>query len=201
MAMRRSRTLTTMAIRQIQHYKEDLWVHEEFHPYAKDLNEKIIKESSDFRWFEHNDPLMKNIDGTFTNVKALQTSGMPTKCGKNLSLLNEWILNIISVKGLAGGINMFTPSIWLSRYNEGDFTVPHYHVPCSYAFVYFVKSPKGSSPLDLSTSGKKIKAEEGKVVIFPGFMRHHVPKNKCKDRITAAGNIIPIGVVGPDSRL
>ena len=68
MAMRRSRTLTTMAIRQIQHYKEDLWVHEEFHPYAKDLNEKIIKESSDFRWFEHNDPLMKNIDVTFTNV-------------------------------------------------------------------------------------------------------------------------------------
>ena len=58
-----------------------------------------------------------------------------------------------------------------------------------FSFVYFIKCPKGSSPLVFTKSGKKIKAEEGKIVIFPGWLRHHVPKNKCEGRITMAGNI------------
>ena len=44
-------------------------------------------------------------------------------------------------------------------------------------------------PLVLTTSGKKIKAQEGKVIIFPSNVRHHVPKNRCDGRITLAGNI------------
>ena len=44
-------------------------------------------------------------------------------------------------------------------------------------FVYFIQCPRGSSPLVFSTSGKRVKAEEGKVVIFPGNIYHHVPKN------------------------
>ena len=57
-------------------------------------------------------------------------------------------------------------------------------------FVYFVNAPKGASPLVFTTSGKKIKAEAGKVVIFPGTMYHHVPKNKCKNRVILAGNMV-----------
>ena len=34
-----------------------------------------------------------------------------------------------------------------------------------------------------------MKAEEGKVVIFPGNVFHHVPKNNCDGRIVLAGNI------------
>ena len=45
------------------------------------------------------------------------------------------------------------------------------------------------SPLVFTTSGKKIKAEEGKVVIFSGDILHHVPKNRCNNRIVLAGNI------------
>ena len=65
----------------------------------------------------------------------------------------------------------------------------HAHHPSAYSFVYFLRCPKGSSPLIFTTSGKRIKAEEGKVVIFPGNLKHHVPKNKCYDRIVLAGNI------------
>ena len=58
-----------------------------------------------------------------------------------------------------------------------------------YAFVYFVNSPKGSSPLVFTTSGKRIKPEEGKILIFPPQLFHHVPKNKCDGRITLSGNV------------
>ena len=37
---------------------------------------------------------------------------------------------------------------------------------------------------------KKIKAEAGKIVVFPGTIRHCVPKNNCKNRLVLAGNII-----------
>ena len=79
---------------------------------------------------------------------------------------------------------------WLAWYREEEFAIPHHHHPAAYAFVYFVKCPKGSSPLIFTTSGKRIKAEEGKVVIFPGNLCHHVPKNKCDGRIVLAGNIL-----------
>ena len=59
-----------------------------------------------------------------------------------------------------------------------------------WSFVYFIDCPRGSSPLVFSDSGKRIKAEEGKLVIFPGHLRHHVPKNKCEGRIVLAGNCI-----------
>ena len=76
------------------------------------------------------------------------------------------------------------------RYDKGDYTQTHHHSFVLYAFVYFIKTPKGSSPLVFTKSGKKIKAEEGKVVIFPGVLRHHVPKNRCDDRIIVAGNVV-----------
>ena len=40
-----------------------------------------------------------------------------------------------------------------------------------------------------STTGRKIKPNEGTVVIFPSIMKHHVPPNKCEDRIVLAGNL------------
>ena len=58
---------------------------------------------------------------------------------------------------------------------------------CSYAHDNI--HSKDSSSLFFPTSGKKIKAEEGKVVIFPGNVRHSVPPNKCDNRIVVAGNI------------
>ena len=47
----------------------------------------------------------------------------------------------------------------------------HYHHPhSSLVFVYFVNTPKGSSPLVFPTSGKKVKAEAGTLVIHPGVL-------------------------------
>ena len=39
-------------------------------------------------------------------------------------------------------------------------------------------------------SGKKVKAEDGKLVIFPAHVRHSVPKNKCKNRVSLIGNVL-----------
>ena len=80
--------------------------------------------------------------------------------------------------------------MWFARYNKNDSCTSHDHLPFAlFSFVYFVNTPKGSSPLVFTTSGKKIKAEEGKVVIFPACVYHDVPPNECDGRIVMAGNV------------
>ena len=158
-------------------------IHIHQHPFYKSINEKLIEECKNFTFTRN----IKNPDGRFTNVRALQTFNnieSPT-----LSLINNWILSILQGKY---GFNSSIHEKWISHYNKGDHTIRHDHVPATFAFNYFIKTPPGSSPLIFSTSGKKIKAEEGKLVIFYGNVEHHVPKNRCDGRITMAGNIYPI---------
>jgi len=158
-------------------------IHIHQHPFYKSINEKLIEECKNFTFTRN----IKNPDGRFTNVRALQTFNnieSPT-----LSLINNWILSILQGKY---GFNFSIHAKWISHYNKGDYTIRHGHVPATFAFNYFIKTPPGSSPLIFSTSGKKIKAEEGKLVIFHGNVKHHVPKNRCDDRIIMSGNIHPI---------
>ena len=153
------------------------------HPFYKSINEKLIEDCKNFPFTRN----IRNPDGSFTNVRALQTFNdieSPT-----LSLINNWILSILQGKY---GFNSSIHEKWISHYNKGDHTIRHDHVPATFAFNYFIKTPPGSSPLIFSTSGKKIKAEEGKLVIFYGNVEHHVTKNRCDGRITMAGNIYPI---------
>ena len=61
---------------------------------------------------------------------------------------------------------------WAACLDKGQGQhVEHDHYPhCTIVFVYFVNTPKGSSPLVFPTSGKKVKAEAGTLVIHPGVL-------------------------------
>ena len=169
--------------------KERLNVQIEKHPYSESLNEKLLEDCHNFDFLRD----VRNIDGGDTNVKALQTSGPISS--KSIDLIQDWILNLLKHRfpghpgGKSAGFSVINR--WLARYNKDDYTRPHTHKPAFQSFVYFVKSPKGSSPLVFSTSNKKIQPLEGVVVLFDGGMRHHVPPNKCEDRVVLAGNIVP----------
>ena len=167
--------------------RENVEIWTEYHPYYQSLNKKLIEESKEFSF-------VKNFicdDGAPTNIKALQTHNdieSPT-----LSLITQWIVSLMLGKYNASyTIN----DRWMTKYNKGDYTLSHSHQPFAFAFNYFIKSPKGSSPLVLTTSGKRVKSDEGKVVIFPAGVWHHVPQNKCEGRMTLAGNIYYNNILG-----
>ncbi len=109
----------------------------------------------------------------------------------NVDVVIKWVRDTLYEKysWLAQNHKFIDIESWFAVYNKGDFTARHDHYMSEFSWVYFVKSPRGSSPLVFSTSGKRIKAEEGRVVIFPGCLKHEVPKNKCCDRIVLAGNV------------
>ena len=163
-------------------YREKLEIWIDDHPYYESLNKKILRDSLTFD-YEYSQRLS---GGYPSNVRAEKTVDIRIS-SPSLEILYEWILNII--RGEYREIKFVMYNGWIAKYKEGEDTLSHNHIPASFSFVYFVQCPKGSSPLIFTTSGKRIKAEEGKVVIFPGNMSHYVPKNKCDGRVVVAGNV------------
>jgi hypothetical protein len=174
--------------------REDLYFVTEVHPYSDELNSRILEECKSLNFITD----YWNADGGFTNIMALQTH--PFRCDKDfynqfasMGLLVDWIyditINATKKEAYRDVGKLHIDHIWVAKYNKGDWTKSHHHHPAIYSFVYFVKSPKGSSPLVFTRSGKRIKAEDGKLVLFPGDLRHHVPKNRSDGRVVLAGNI------------
>ena len=164
----------------------------EKHPYYDSLNKKLMKDLESLEFFTP-DSFLK-----YTNIQGLQTiSVKEKKRTSSMVLILEWVTQLLNNHigfSLRTGAEEFGGkvkyNVWFAKYNKGDYTKVHHHLPAALlGFVYFVNSPPGSSPLVFSTSGKKIKAEEGKVVIFPSSIKHGVPFNRCKNRIIMAGNI------------
>ena len=130
----------------------------------------------------------------FTNVQGKRTCNIYDQ-SSNIKRLVSWILDEYRYDKT---IQLWSPDdklvqrrvgCWFARYNKGDYTYSHAHKPHTWSWVYFINCPKGSYPLIFTTSGKKVKAEEGKVVIFDAQVLHEVPKNKCDNRVVCAGNI------------
>ena len=171
--------------------RENCEVIVEKHPYSESLNKKLMGDIKDFYFYSPEDTR------NYTNVIATQHNVKSEDKTKSMQLIENWVSSLLdraylssflsAPKEYGARLNM---NIWFAKYNKGDYTLDHCHRNYAlYAFVYFVNCPKGSSPLVFTTSGKKIKAEEGKIVIFPPQLYHHVPKNKCDGRITLSGNV------------
>ena len=80
-------------------------------------------------------------------------------------------------------------NFWGNVYKKGDYAQYHDHLYYDFSFAYFVKAKWYDSPLVFTDSGKKIRPKEGRYVIFPACLKHHVPKHRYNhDRITLSGN-------------
>tara|TARA_B100001113_G_scaffold239026_1_gene196491 strand:- start:224 stop:802 length:579 start_codon:yes stop_codon:yes gene_type:complete len=122
-----------------------------------------------------------------TNVKAKMTK-WDTKT-RGISLLSEIVVNRLIFEYRDHGYNLQSNNCWFAKYDMGEYTSSHNHIPSVFSFVYFLKSPTGSSPLVFTNSNMEIEPKEGRLVMFPSILYHHVPPNNCNDRVVLAGNI------------
>ena len=79
--------------------------------------------------------------------------------------------------------------LWGQYYKKGAYQISHYHSHSDWAFVYYVNTPEGSSPLVFDKSEKKVYSKAGEVIIFPGWLIHNVPENKGEGRSVISGNL------------
>ena len=133
----------------------------------------------------------KDVQNRQTNVKATMT---------------EWNIDSFEILNLKNYILDFLNSqyffvnkrnqkfsfinIWGNIYRNGDYTIEHDHLFSTFSIVYFLKSNIKDSPLIFLPFQTNIEPEEGKIVIFPSYIRHEVPEHTSNDtRITLSGNI------------
>ena len=172
--------------------KENLDIIVEKYPYADSLNEKLMVEFGEIASQVYKRPKENINSDYYTNIVGAKfgiSNDGPSK------LISNWVVNIIKNKihnDNSQPIVYDDRGMWFAIYDEGDYARSHHHIPHAlFSWVYFVNCPRGSSPLVFTSTNKRIKAEEGKLILFPSCMKHHVPKNKCKDRITLVGNMLP----------
>lgn len=166
---------------------ENLEVEVYHHPDYQSINEDLMSDLSKLTFYSHENTL------NYTNIKGDQIDFRDSK-PRGVCFIEDWVYEIIANK-LRDFVNPFhfRFSTWASKLNRGQETIEHGHMCFSiFAFVYFVNAPEGASPLVFPTSGREIKAEPGKLVLFPGPLRHKVPVNNCDNRITIASNVIII---------
>jgi len=80
-------------------------------------------------------------------------------------------------------------NLWTVVYNKGDFTWPHHHGDFI-SIVFCLEDGGRSHPIIFTDSDLEIEMHSGKMVIFPGHIKHHVPVYRYnKPRIMLACNI------------
>jgi len=124
---------------------------------------------------------------------------------EELDLLFEWIEGLIPriafLFAVGHGDNEYDSQIlgfnpnsfeicesWGIHYNRGEGVWFHNHFPYNISFVYYVKTPEGSSPLILDN--EEMFLEEGQIVFFLGHQFHCVEKNNVDGRCIIAGNLL-----------
>ena len=82
-------------------------------------------------------------------------------------------------------------NFWANVYSKGEYAKPHCHRPNDFSFAYFVKAKWYDSPLVFTDTGVSIRPKEGRFVIFPAYLQHHVPKHRFNEtRVTLSGNYL-----------
>ncbi len=160
---------------------EKLQIEEYNYPFADKVNpllESEIKKAWDVRGHRPS-----NIHAHFTGFDFERNN----KLAQNLSC---WVNDLIRRDFIQGAVDLKCVELWGVLYKEGDYITEHNHSPSLYSFSYYVNAPKGSSPLVFVTSGRKIKPEAGKVVIFESRLKHKVLPNKVNGRCIISGNFI-----------
>jgi len=153
------------------------------HPYHETLNTELIKDAGNA---DYGVPYAQNAGASHIHARM---SAYTTR-SRSIDLLSSWMRSLLYRRySWLSKEKIEICNTWFNRYDVDDYATSHDHIPFPFSFNYFIKCPKGAAPFVFTGSGKRIKPEEGKVIIFPSCIRHHVPKNKCKDRIVLAGDI------------
>jgi len=127
-----------------------------------------------------------------TNVKAKMSHW---KIWSKTDLFNKFLTNIgeevISLPWTADEFGSFIyTSAWTSVYTKGDYTKIHNHSPSYISIIASLDDGEYPHPVIFSDSNTEIEMITGRVLIFPGYIRHHVPVyHGDKPRIIFAGNL------------
>jgi uncharacterized protein (TIGR02466 family) len=154
----------------------------------------------------------------FSDGETIKTLGTKFEVHKepNLQFLVDFIEHHCKIYwkecGYTNSVDPYITLMWGILTSKGGFTAPHNHNPWPIAGAFYVNADYGSGDLFLENPlevllGKqpidmdgpkiyteKIRVKSGKLVLFPGWMRHHSQANTTNEQRLvlgfAAGSIL-----------
>tara|TARA_A100001011_G_scaffold399877_1_gene510721 strand:- start:541 stop:1107 length:567 start_codon:yes stop_codon:yes gene_type:complete len=132
--------------------------------------------------FKHD--YFKEIENTFSNI----IKQLPSASYEGANASNPRFDNLTAHCNHDDRLTLELSSIWGQIYGKGAYQVSHTHLPSHWSFVLFVNCPEGSSPLIFGDNDLKVHPRPNYGVVFPGWVRHYVPKNFGVERSVVSGN-------------
>ena len=159
------------------------------------INEKLQIEEYNYPLYRKNNPIFRSIIENEEKVDHSNCKSKMTKWDlhfkhKEISDFINWVIDITEdsmIRPYNGYFSLMCVNSWGLICNKGNYVEEHRHERSSFSFVYYINSPKGSSPLVFTTSGHEVKPQEGKLVVFNSALLHCVPINKCDARYSLIG--------------
>jgi hypothetical protein len=90
-------------------------------------------------------------------------------------------------------LDLFVADCWAAVYEEEDHTLPHTHFPADFSVVTYLDADPGCAPIVFDDT-ISVQPVSGVMLLFPGLLKHSVPKNKGK-RTVVAMNLYKIPTV------
>lgn len=164
----------------------------------------MMASSSDFYYWikipdtTFNDDIIKLIDSSkdemqhTTNVKAKMTN-YHLGNDDRLNILKTYILDFAKYatkERFNSEKNFVIDCMWGMAYEENNHTIEHVHWPATWSACYYINSPKNSPGLYFTDLKEELPIENGMLVLFPGWVRHGVKKQKFEGtRYAVAANL------------
>ena len=141
-----------------------------------------------------------------SNVKADMTSWFMHETDKDFEIIANKAIEIAHDNS-PSAVALATYDCWGAVYKKGDWSKNHDHWPQIWSWVYNVECCDDCAPLVFHDSrddvnsdhAYSLKPKSGRFTMFPGWIKHSVPKHDCDhDRIIVAGNISadPYHIIG-----
>ena len=157
--------------------REKLEVKEYFYPFAEKINPYLYEIISSL---PYDSELQRKVTSQ-KMVRWIRNDKMYIE-NKKLSLIEKWISQIVYDSFVYNKRDpVYCYEMWGLIYEDESKIEVHSHPDSLYSCSYYVNAPKGSAPLIFTTSNHKIKAEEGKLIVFDGRLDHHVPRSKINN--------------------
>jgi len=162
------------------------------------INEKLLIKEYFYPSYRKNNPIFESIILKEKKIEFARCHAQMTQRNirsRELRDLILWIVNITydnmvkPYEYISSAYNLQCHINWGLICDQGDGLEEHRHTPAQFSFVYYIKCPKGSSPLVFTTSGHEVKPEPGKLVVFDSGLLHKVPPNNCNGRYSFVGNL------------
>ena len=119
------------------------------------INEKLQIEEYNYPLYRKNNPIFKSIIENEEKIDHSDCKSEMTKWDlhfkyKEISDFINWVIGITEdtmIRPYNGYFSLMCVNSWGLICNKGNYVEEHRHERSNFSFVYYINSPKGSSPL------------------------------------------------------